>query len=169
MSYSKKILSLSLLIAASFYSVLGNAAEHTLATITNDVDTNSYVLVIDSSDGDREVKAFYKDTFSKGKRILRESFDYRSLNSGMILMKQDKYIVMKLQSNNFDNQQGGMMNLDTLVNGASGSRKSYALELSKDKTGWILLNQNKTVKQIFIQSNKVMVLGVVGIKNITMK
>jgi hypothetical protein len=41
--------------------------------------------------------------------------------------------------------------------------------LAKDKSGWTLINQGKIVKQIFIQTNKVMILGSVGIKNLVMK
>ena len=169
MSHSVKISLISILFLSAFISFQGNASEQTIATITNDMDSNSYMLVVDSSADDREIKSFYKDIYKNGKKIGRESFNYRTLTSGMILEKKDKYTVLKLLSTNFDYQQGGLIVIDTLLNGADGSRKKYEIELSKDNNGWLLTNKGKSIKQIFIQTNKVLVLGVVGIKNIVMK
>ena len=76
---------------------------------------------------------------------------------------------MSLKSDNFDEEQGGIITVDTLYNGANGSRKEYDISMAKDKAGWTLMNQGKIVKQIYIQTNKVLFLGAVGIKNLIMK
>lgn len=76
---------------------------------------------------------------------------------------------MKLKSNNFDTEQGGIVVVDTLYSGVSGERKSYEIQLAQDKSGWSLFKQGKAIKEINIKANRVMVLGTVGIKNLVMK
>jgi hypothetical protein len=146
------------------------ASEQTLATISNDDSSNTYQLIVDSTEDDRAIKTFYKDVFQNGKKISRDTLDYHVLDSnGMILEQRKQYIVMKLKSDNFDKEQGGVITVDTLYNGASGDRKSYEISMAKDENGWVLMNQGKVVKDIAIQTNKVLFLGTVGIKNLIMK
>lgn len=166
---SKKIFLLALLISILISKTHG--AEQVLATISNNDDSkNTYQLIVDSIDDARSIKTFYKDVYQDGKKISRDVLDYHVLvNDGMILEQRDQYIVLRLKSDNFDQEQGGVITVDTLYNGASGARKSYEVSMAKDPNGWVLLNQGKIVKQIFIQVNKVMFLGTVGIKNLVMK
>jgi hypothetical protein len=164
----KTSLLFSLLMTSTYTNL--QAAEQTLATISNDDSSNTYQLIVDSTEDNRAIKTFYKDVFQNGKKISRDTLDYHVLDSnGMILEQRKQYIVMKLKSDNFDQEQGGVITVDTLYNGASGDRKSYEISMSKDENGWILMNQGKVVKDIAIQTNKVMFLGTVGIKNLIMK
>jgi len=87
----------------------------------------------------------------------------------MILEQRDQYVVMKLKSNNFDLEQGGIVVVDTLYSGVSGERKTYEIQLAQDKSGWALFKQGKTIKEIQIKTNRVMVIGAVGIKTLVMK
>jgi hypothetical protein len=87
----------------------------------------------------------------------------------MILEQREKHIVLKLTSTNFDLEQGGIIIADTLYNGASGERRSYEIQLAKSTAGWGLFKKGKTIKEILIQTNKVMIIGAVGIKNLVMK
>ena len=166
----KSLFALSFIISTAIHSYAAKASEQTLATIENDENKNTYLLIVDSTEGDRAIKTFYKDVYSNGRKVSREALDYRVLiQYGMILEQREKYIVLKLKSSNFDDQQGGIITVDTLYNGANGTRKSYEIQMAKEKLGWALINQGKIVKQIFIQTNKVMILGSVGIKNLIMK
>ncbi|MBC7539469.1 MAG: hypothetical protein H7281_11660 [Bacteriovorax sp.] len=166
----KKLLVLSSLLSTTLFTSISHASEQTLATISNDDSKNTYQLIVDSTADNRAIKIFYKDVYLNGKKTSREALDFHVLiHSGMILEQRDKYIVMRLKSDNFDEQQGGIITVDTLYNGANGTRKAYDMSLAKDKFGWTLMNQGKIVKQIFIQTNKVMLLGSVGIKNLVMK
>lgn len=166
----KSVLALTFLLSSTLFVHSAAASEQTLATIGNDENKNTYLLIVDSTADDRAIKTFYKDVYTNGKKVSREALDYRVLvRTGMILEQRDKYVILKLQSANFDEQQGGIITVDTLYNGANGTRKAYEIQMAKEKNGWALINQGKIVKQIFIQTNKVMVLGSVGIKNLVMK
>ncbi|MBC7428203.1 MAG: hypothetical protein H7336_06300 [Bacteriovorax sp.] len=145
------------------------AAEQTIATITTDSSTTSYKLIIDSTDG-RKIKNFYKDVYESGTKVRREALDSQVLlKTGMVLEQRDKYVVMKLKSSNFDLELGGIVTVDTLYNGATGERRGYELQIAQSLKGWALFKQKAAISQIQIQTNRVMMLGDVGIKNLVMK
>ena len=148
---------------------VAQAAEKAVATVSSDESKTVYKLVVDSKDG-RSIDHFYKDIYEDGKKIRRTELDPKvMMKTGMILEQRDKYVVMKLQSNNFDLEQGGIVIVDTLYSGVSGERKTYEIQLAQDKSGWGLFRKGKTIKEIQIQSNRVMMIGTVGIKNLVMK
>ena len=146
------------------------ASEQTLLNISNDEGQTSYILIVNTSDDNRVIKEFYKDTYENGKKTERINLDYRMLsNNGMILDQRGKYITMKLESNNFDIQQGGLITINTLFNGATGSRKDYEISLAKDNNGWTIISSKKSVSKMLIQVNKLRFIGTVGIKNLIMQ
>lgn len=168
----KSIISTAALFSMTLIITIFNvakASEQVVANITTDASSTSYKLVIDAQDG-RSIKTFYKDIYENGRKISREILDANvMLKSGMILEQRDKYVVMKLKSNNFDLDQGGIVLVDTLYNGATGERRVYEIQIAQSTSGWSLFKESKIIKQIQIQTNRVMLLGEVGIKNLIMK
>lgn len=159
----------TVIMMVSIFNV-AKAGEKTVATVSSDESAVIYKLVVESKDG-RGIDHFYKDVYENGKtRSLRIELDPQVLmRTGVILEQREKYVIMKLKSNNFDTEQGGIVVVDTLYSGVSGERKSYEVQLAQDKSGWALFKQGKTIKEIQIKANRVMVLGTVGIKNLVMK
>ena len=147
------------------------ASEQVLAEMSNDISDNTYQLVVESDEMSQSIKKFYKDVYRDDKKIYRESLDHKNLNeNGIILEHKNDYIILSLKSNNFDALQGGAIVIDTLVNGASGIRKEYEIQLTKVDSTWVLMNEDqKIVSHFFIETNKVFLLGTVGIKNVIMK
>lgn len=128
---NKKLFALALLLSTTLYMKNVHALEQALATISNDDSKNTYELVVDTSEENGSIKTFYKDIFLNGKKTSRESLDYKVLiQNGMVLEKRDKYIIMSLKSDNFDEEQGGIITVDTLYNGANGSRKEYDISMA---------------------------------------
>ena len=76
---------------------------------------------------------------------------------------------MKLKSNDFNLEQGGIVIVDTLYSGVSGQRKSYEIQLAQDKSGWSLFKEGKIITEIQIKTNRVKLLGSIGIKSLVMK
>jgi hypothetical protein len=159
----------TVIMMVSIFNV-AKASEKVVATVSSDDNTKtSYQLVIDSKNG-RGIEHFYKDVYEDGKKTRRTELDPKVLmDTGMILEQRDKYVVMKLKSDNFDLEQGGIVVVDTLYSGVSGERKTYEIQLAQDKSGWALFKAGKTIKEIQIKTNRVMVIGAVGIKTLVMK
>ncbi len=147
------------------------ASEQLLAEMSNDISENTYQLIIESDEATHSIKKFYKDVYKDDKKIYRESLDHKNLNdNGIILEHKNDYIILSLKSNNFDELLGGVIVLDTLVNGASGIRKEYEIQLTKVDSAWVLINEDqKIISHFYIETNKVFLLGTVGIKNVIMK
>ena len=153
---------------ASSFNV-AQAEEKVVATVSSDENSTNYKLVVDSKDG-REIEHFYKDVYENGKRIARdEIFAPVLISTGVILQQVEKHVVMKLKSNDFNLEQGGMVIIDTLYSGVNGKRKSYEVQLAQDKSGWSLFQAGKIIKDIQIKTNRIKFIGTVGIKTLVMK
>lgn len=172
----KSILSGVALLGSVIFSIHSQASEQVLATVRNDESQLAYNLVIDASEIDSSISAFYKDIYQGSKRVSRTLIDMSVLTTtGMVIEQRDSYTVLQLKSNNFDLVQGGIIEIDTLYNGATSSRKTYDIQLTKNKSaekGWEFSAKGKAIKEIYIQTNRIG-LGrfakTVGIKNIVMK
>jgi hypothetical protein len=167
---SIKLLAISFLLAVTCFVKTTHASEQTIATIGRDDSDTTYKLIINTDEDGRTITSFYKDIYHGETKSSRDILDLHVLmNAGIVLEQRNQYIVLKLKSDNFDEEQGGTISIDTLYNALNGKRKSYEVSLAKDELGWTLLNQGKAISKLFIQSNKVMLAGIVGIKNLQMK
>ncbi len=154
--------------------VSGNilAKEEIIATITNDENKQVYTFVAETDDQTDSILSFYKDNYSSsGKKVDRELLASEKLTEGgLILEKRGKHEILKLESNNFDLEQGGLVTIDTLYNGVNGQRKEYDLQLAKATDGvWKLFKGSKIISKLHIVVNKKFMVGAVGVKEIQMK
>jgi hypothetical protein len=148
------------------------AREEVIATITNDENKQIYTFVAETNDETDSIKAFYKDNYSSaGMKVDRELMASEKLTEGgLVLEKRGDHEVLKLNSENFDLEQGGMVTIDTLYNGVNGQRKEYDLQLAKATDGeWRLFKGKNVVSKLHIVVNKKFMLGAVGVKEIVMK
>lgn len=148
------------------------AKEEVIATITNDENKQVYTFVADTNSETDSIRAFYKDNYSaSGKKVDRELMASEKLTEGgLVLEKRGNHEVLKLNSENFDLDQGGIVTIDTLYNGVNGQRKEYDLQLAKATDGeWRLFKGSKIVTKLHIVVNKKFMLGAVGVKEIQMK
>jgi hypothetical protein len=150
-------------------SVNAMAAETTLVSITNDENSNVFKMVI-ATDENKDIQKFYKDTFDKkAKRIERKLIELAKIENGVNIERLDGHEIVNLKSDNFATHNGGHLELDTLYNGAKGTRKSYELELDRIGDKWEIKKNGKKVSLLHLKSNKVFLLGTVGIKDIQVK
>lgn len=171
LAFKNNVIISCLISLIMMFSTSLSAAQSTLLTISNEEDREITKIHLETDSDDRLILNFHQDTLAaNGKLIKRISATSQELQSknGIILKQQGKYIVVALRSVNFDQQLGGIVRIDTLVNGATGERKAYEVQLAKDKTGWSIFAQNKKVKNMHMISNKLKLFGTVGIKSITM-
>ena len=148
------------------------AKEEVIATITNDENKQVYTFVAETNDETETITSFFKDNYSAaGKKVDRELMASEKLtDGGLILEKRGKHEILKLESNNFDLEQGGVVTIDTLYNGVNGQRKEYDLQLAKANNGdWKLFKGTKVITKLHIVVNKKFLVGSVGVKEIQMK
>lgn len=178
MSANNKLLFISLLIALFILSWAprskaaeeSKVSEETLATITTDLDSDYYKLIVGIDNDNQALKTFFVDNFSRGKLTKRDTMAINVfIRDGITFNKKGRITFAKIVPENFDEDQGGMVTIDALYNILTGRIKSYELQLAKDKEGWKLFTHGKVIKQIIAHANKVPFLGVVGAKDLVMK
>jgi hypothetical protein len=154
------------------FSLAGLLAHEEILSVTDNDDNNEvYNLVVEVDDTTQRLKELYKDTYLSGNKIRRDNLNPLELKNpdGMILEKRGEHNVLSLKSDNYDHDRGGTITIDSLYNGISGERRSVDLELSKDKTSWRLFKDHKVVSKFHVKVNRVIIIGVVGIKKIIME
>lgn len=146
------------------------AREDVIATITNDDNKEIYNMIVQSDEETNTIKGFFKDDYLNGKKIEREHLRSSELvTTGVVLDQRGERTVIALKSDNFDNERGGLVTIDTLFNGVNGQRKEYELELAQSKDGWKLFRKGKIISKLHILVNKKFLIGAVGVKEIVMK
>lgn len=159
------------LVAGLILSFNAFSQEEVLSVTDNDDNKEIYKLVVKVDKTTQSLKEFYKDTYVNGAKIKRTVLNPEDLklDSGVIMEERDGYNVLNLKSDNFDYDRGGRITVDTLYNGFTGERRGYDVELAKDKVGWKLFSNKKVVTKFHIKVNRVVILGVVGIKTLEME
>ncbi len=155
--------------AVLFYSLVAvgaEAAEKVLCTVTSDIDSDVGKIVYEMDADGRAITHLYQDTFHNGSRTERIELKADGLRDGIVLNKKDKYVIMRMQSDNFDVERGGVLRLDTLYSALSGERKEYVMEMAMDKAGPILLSGGKPFTKMNVTAKRSKVFGVIGIERI---
>lgn len=145
--------------------------EHPLLTITSDEDKRVFKFVIETDKDNEFITHIYKDSTendnSKKKRQVLSVTKF--VETGLVLEKRDDHIVIQLSSENFASHNGGHITLDTLFNGATGTRKEYEFELTRTSESWEVIYEGRPIEHIHLISRKVFPLGTVGIENIEVR
>jgi len=159
----------------AFYTVLfcslatlsAHAAEKVLCTVTSDIDSDVGKIVYEMDADGRAITHLYQDTFHNGTRTERIELKADGLQGGIVLNKKDKYVIMRMQSDNFDVERGGVLRLDTLYSALSGERKEYVMEMAMDKEGPVLLANGRQFSKMSVTAKRSKVFGVIGIEKMT--
>lgn len=165
---STEVLFFTLMTTVFFLMNTLFAAEVKVANVTNEEDREVVNLVLITDDNNGDLVGFRHDSYlENGNLSGSESEDLNLLDKGGILLKQtDGYKVVIMKSENFALHKGGSIELDTLYNGATGERRSYHLELLRNGDDWSLERAQHKVERIHLKSNKVFLLGTVGIADV---
>jgi hypothetical protein len=158
-----------LILISLFLASTVSALEHSLVRITNDEDTESFVFVIETDSENREILRFFKDLHDEnGVRLEREVLSPELFQeaSGLVLKEQEGRIVVRMLSENFESHNGGHVQIDTLYNGVTGSRRIYEYEVARSSDSWELLQDNQPIRSMHLRSKRLLALGTVGIADI---
>ncbi|MDD4972773.1 MAG: hypothetical protein PHY93_00400 [Bacteriovorax sp.] len=167
---SNKLMALAFCLSTIIFVNVSKASEQILATISTDAQSDSFQLAVNSDEENQTLTSFYIDNFSSGQFLGRDELSMKTfIKEGIDLPHKGKINFAKIIGENFDEEQGGVIVIDTLYNILTGKRKSYELHLAKDKSGWKLFKAGQIITQIKALANKVPLVGVVGAKDLVMK
>jgi len=139
-----------------------------LATITNDEDSEILRLYVKVDTNSDITKLVTITTNENGEQYKPIEYSVDEVDSGVVMYKSDGRDVVKLISNHFNVQQGGVIKLDYLFNGVSGKRKDISLDVSRNGDDWSINNDDRNVKKLHFNS-KVVFGKTIGIESITIE
>lgn len=145
------------------------AAEIKMATITSNIDQDvaRFFLITDDK-GDIDSMRY---TITKINGSISEDITHpveRVMQDGVILVERDGFSVLKLFVEKFSPKTGGIVKIDFLYSGVSGTRYYVPYKLTRNETGYDFTSlDNRPVNHLFIQGNWNVLLGLVGIRDIS--
>lgn len=160
----KKLIIKSVLL--SFISLNAYAVEKKICIVKSDMDQDYGTIVYDYDEGNDKINHLYMDQFKNGVFQKRLELSASELKSSIVLLQKDSKIVLRIQSDNFDLNSGGVLKLDTLYNAIKDSRKEYEFDLAKSNEGFKLFNKNVEFNEIKFIAKRSKVLGVIGIEKV---
>ena len=143
-----------------------HATEKELCVVTSDIDNDTAKIIYEMDQENRSIQHLYQDSFHDGSRIARIELDASGLKDGVVLNQKDKYIIVRMHSDNYDPDQGGVLYLDTLYSGISGERKEYEFDLVMDKSGPILIHDKSPFGKMKFIAKRSKVFGVIGVERV---
>ncbi|MFG1492299.1 hypothetical protein ABMA75_01945 [Halobacteriovorax sp. ZH4_bin.1] len=164
----KSLMKLLLLTVVTTTSLM--AAQVKLVHITNDEDKSFYHLGVNVDEEIGEVTSVYKKEFSdKGEIIGTDTYSLEQVMRGVVLVTRSDRDVVRITVSNLNPSDGGDIEIDTLYSGVNDSRKRYSASVERVGEDWLFNFENKRAKTLHFISNKVFLIGVVGIKDIKRK
>jgi hypothetical protein len=146
---SKKLLALSFLLSIISFASVSRASDQILATFSTDVNGENYQLAATTTQEDQVLTSFtiskiVKNISIKNKEIQINDF----LRDGLSLYQKGIHNLTKIYSQNFSEQDGGVIVLESFETSSSSFKKLYQLELSKEKSKWNLLYKGHPITRI---------------------
>lgn len=139
-----------------------------LTKITNDMDKEvvTFFLHLDQYEKIDSISYLTKD--GQGTTIKEKDWTYNEVaNGGVVLDNRNGYDILMLQLNEgFNRNNGGVISLNYLYNGATGSRRRLNFEVIKQGGTYRLIHTGKVVSKLHVKGNYVRVIGLVGISQI---
>ena len=143
-----------------------HATEKELCVVTSDIDNDTAKIIYEMDQENRSIQHLYQDSFHDGSRIARIELDASGLKDGVVLNQKDKYIIVRMHSDNYDSERGGVLFLDTLYSGVSGQRKEYEMDVAITKDGIELIHNNTSFSRMKFIAKRSKVLGVIGVERV---
>ncbi len=153
-------------VVLSLLSFSAMALEKDLCLVTSDIDNNTAKIVYEMDSDNRAIEHLYQDSFQGGVRISRIELKADGLKNGIVLNRKDKYETVRMHSDNFDAERGGVLYLDTLYSGVNGQRKEYVMELAMDKDGPVMISNKQEFRKMHFIAKRSKVFGIIGIERV---
>ena len=142
-------------------------AEEVLCTISSDIDSSIAKLTYEMDQDTQTITHMYQEKYENNQMTDREEIKVEGLTAGgIILLAKGKLTVVRIWSDNFDKNLGGVLYLDTLYSGVSGERRQYEIDLAKNKTGLVLSNNKNDFTNMQFIANRSRMFGIIGIAKI---
>ena len=148
------------------FAVSAMAAEKVLCVVSSDIDSDIAKITVEMDQDNRGIAHLYQDSYHNSQLTARIELAADGLKDGIVLNRKDKYITVRMHSDNYDPERGGVLYLDTLYSGISGERREYEMDLAMDKTGAVLIQNKQNFSKMNFVAKRSKLFGVIGIEKV---
>lgn len=163
-------MSLLSLVALITLSLPLMARESLMATITSDIDRNTTFFLMETDDENSIHSIRIKSQTPEGRVF--EDFSYTTeqvLDGEVVLHERQGHKAVKLRvERNFSPVKGGIVYIDYLLSGVSGTRRNLELYLRKEGEEFRLLSKPDLfpVNRFYFIANRHPILGIIGVRKV---
>jgi hypothetical protein len=152
-----------LIVSSLLMSGFATAKDIVALKITSDESSKitTFTLKVDENN---IIQKIIKKSVLKGKTKIQE-INPELPAEGIVLEERKGRKVIVLKGHNVTAQYGGLIEIDYLYNGITGSRSKLELDLEPTSNSWQFTINNKPVKHLYVVTNKKM-FRTVGVKRI---
>lgn len=146
------------------FSLATLASTQKILEVFNDQDNDVTTLSVVTQGG--RISGMNMKTIAQGRIKTDQTFSISQARVGIVMYMTGDHEVIRLRlTERFEPQYGGPITIDHLFNGITGSRKSMALEVTRQGDTWVLEYNGKNASQAHVISNRL--LGkVIGVRQI---
>ena len=158
------ILTLALCLSADLF-----AREILLATITGNTDTDTSTFKVEVEDSGKLHTVLFRTTTREGRITQDNAFPSETVVSdGVVLLRRNDRNILKLDVEQpFSLENGGVVKLSFLYNGATGSWKNLKVSLVKNGPDFeIHTLKGEKVTRFYTKGNYHPILGLIGIADL---
>lgn len=142
------------------------AEESKICVITSDIDSEQTDMLIDvDSTGELDTIRLYK---TMDKRVVSDESHplERVMDEGIVASARQGKDIVILKTKNFDPDDGGIVVMDFLVNGVTGTRKNFQIKMVKQNGKFIVTTmEGARINRLVFIGNRIL-SKVVGVKEI---
>lgn len=143
------------------------AETYKLAVITSEFDKDVMDFYVSTDDYDKVNSIRYVTTNPQGVVIEDKSvLASEVIERGVLLVRRDNYEAIRLEVEDFTIEEGGVIKLNYLYNGATGTRHIKRLGLTRMNDAFVLTDKDQLINRLFVKANWIRVLGNVGVREI---
>ena len=149
-------------------TVCAHAEVFKLAEITSEFDKDVMDFYVETDDQNKIDSIRYITTRPDGSIFEDVSVPAeRVIAEGVVIVERDGYAAVRLEVENFSIQSGGIVKLNYLYNGITGTRHVKRLYLNWDNEQLRLFDLgNLPVNRMYFKANHSRVFGIIGIREI---
>ncbi|MES2526273.1 MAG: hypothetical protein V4598_04275 [Bdellovibrionota bacterium] len=158
------ILTLALCLSADLF-----AREIKLATITGNIDTDTSTFSVEIDDSGKLHTVLFRTVTKEGRVTQDSRFAAETVvDEGVVLLERDGRKVLKLQTEApFSLENGGIVKMNYLYSGVSGSWKTLKVSLAKPEGEFQIMNlKGEKVTRFFTKGNWHPIFGLIGIADL---
>ncbi len=173
-----KLIYVFLLLIALFQNA--NAKTRTLLNMKTDNGKGFYYVFkikVDDNSGKLTDFVIHKNQESDNTTVEEQSFNSNQISNGIVILKKKGHNIVKISSGDFDYFSGGKIKVTYLKNALTKNHESFSMDLIQEGNEWMFARENRIatkkinhkINELFFESEKVILVGTVGIKNVILK